>query len=61
MPELNDDDAIRMAVQYYKKERGFALNDAVRLVEILAKAGIIGLIQFAFNAGARDAKGESQQ
>ena len=52
MPELTDDDAITMAVEYYEQERGFLFSDAVRLVSILTKAGIVGLIQHAFNAGA---------
>ena len=49
MPELTDDAAIRLAVDYYHKQRGFQFKDAVRLVSIMAKAGIVGLIQHAVN------------
>ena len=51
MPELTENEAIRMAVEYYEKEKGFAFNDAVKVVSILAKVGIARLIQHAFNAG----------
>ena len=51
MPELTDENAIRLAIDYYEKQRGFRFEDTVRLVGILAKAGIVGLIQHAFSQG----------
>ena len=51
MPELTDIDAIRMAIDYYEKQRGFRFTDAVKITALLAKADAVGLIQYAFNQG----------
>jgi len=46
-PEINEQDAIRLAVEYYEKR--FPFKDAVRIVAILSKIDIAGLIIYAFN------------
>ena len=55
MPELTDEDAIRLAVEYYSKK--FRPEDAVRIVALLSKVDVAGLIQFAFEQGVQNERG----
>ena len=57
MPELTENDAVRLAVEYYEKERGFKFQDAVKLTSLLAKVDIVGLIQHAFEQGVWNERG----
>ena len=56
MPALTEKDALRIAREYYGKT--FTQADAVRIVAILIKVGIAGLIQYAYEEGVLDEIGE---
>lgn len=56
MPELNDTDAIKLALVYYSKQ--FPTKDAVHLVNILRKVGIVGLIIYVYERGVLDERAE---
>lgn len=56
MPELTEQDANNLAIEYYRKKYG-ALGVA-KLLLILAKVDISGLIIFAFNRGVKGSEAE---
>ena len=59
MAELDHDDAIRMAVDYYEKlYPTLDIKHVFRLVSLLAKCNIAGLIIYAFEQGVNSERGE---
>lgn len=56
MSELTEQDAMRIAMEYYTKR--FTLEDTIRLTRFFIKCDIVGLIQYAYSQGVNDTKGE---
>ena len=52
MPEINEDDALILTREYYEKQFGF--NSAVKIVTILAKVDIAGLLQYVYRQAVID-------
>ena len=49
MPELTEQDALKIAREYYQRQ--FGQKDANRIVEILIKVDMAGLITHAYETG----------
>jgi len=52
---LTDRDAISLMLEYYGQK--FEAQDTARLVTLLSKADVVGLVQFVFEAGVANERG----
>jgi len=52
---LTDRDAISLMLEYYGQK--FEAQDTARLVALLAKADVVGLAQYVFEAGVTNERG----
>ncbi len=56
MPEIDDRDAITIMVEYYS--RLFPAKVVGNLAALLAKADVVGLLQFTYERAVLDTRGE---
>ncbi len=60
MPEITEEDAMNIVRDYYSQDMKPDSESVIRIVAILSKLGIAGLVIYAFDQGVRASEASHQ-